>query len=100
MKHSLIQKERNKKKHSALVETSDDFYPNFDGPKGYVYVELTFHPKEKKPKFYEKSYSFISVWGDDDFGMEKENGTEEEFNELRQIIITKEDLKKRGFVLS
>lgn len=83
MKHRLIQRNKVKARNTCLVKASDDWYPSF--PDGTV--EMTYRPKTKS----------ISFWGDDDFGMQKDNSSEEEFKKLKNIIVSQEYLSKIGF---
>lgn len=83
MKHCLIQRNKVKARNTCFVKASDDWYPSF--PDGTV--EMRYHPKTK----------YISLWGDDDFGMSKDNSSEEEYNKLKKIIVSQEYLSKIGF---
>lgn len=84
MKHCLKQREKNKKKNQCLVTVSDDWYPCIDGDKVMMY----WHPDINR----------IGVWGDDDFGMEKLNTSEAEFKLLKNEVLSKDILKKCGFI--
>ena len=43
----------------------------------------------------------ISVWGDDDFGMEKLDASEQEFTELKRLVVLSQRLlKNRGFTIA
>lgn len=81
MKHCL--KQRNKST-CFYVKVSDEWYPNFKDNT----VCVSWHWKEGR----------ISVWGDDDFGMEKEGCTKEEFLKMKTMVLNKELCKKMGFV--
>ncbi len=78
MKHCL----QTKRKLKAKVKVSDDWYPNFPNST----VQLTYNPKN----------GHLSLWGDDDFGMEK-TGTREEFEKLKGMTIDKKKAKELGF---
>lgn len=81
-------------------ETTDDWCPNFHGN----LVEVTFHGNITRPKQDIPVYR-VSVWGNDDLGMEFD--TEDEKTALTifmQVIglkyVTFVDLKQLGFVPS
>ena len=77
----------NKSKH---VKTNEDWYPSYDDNT----IKVNF-------KHIVKNMYLISVWGDDDFGMEKYCDTRLEALEIYKKIddyITKKQLKFMGFV--
>ncbi len=84
MKHCLTQRVKNKRRFTRLIHASDDWYPSLEGGK----VEMRFYPDWER----------ISIWGDDDFGMEKFEATEAEFKELSALVVNQAMLKKRGFL--
>jgi len=80
-----------------MVKTTDDFYPNWPGD--FVSVSLNFPSK----KVYEYDTFRVSVWGEDDFGLEREFGSKEDatnyFNKICSLpIITIAQLKLDGFI--
>ena len=79
-----IPKEEIKVKSKAIyVPALDNWHPNYRGDK----VAVTWREDEKR----------ISIWGDDDFGMELLNADEEIFKELISQPITQIRCKKMGF---
>lgn len=90
MKKCLSLETTRKDKFRAKVKVSDDWFPNLPGN----FVAMYFTPKTK-----ENNYTYISIWGDDDFGMIKYNGTLEEFNMLKNKVISQKMCKEMGFVL-
>ena len=95
MKHCLKQREKNKQKFTFLTI-------GLDGPWEKEEVTIRFHHANKQAKLY----SGISIWGDDDFGMEKINAVEEDFHNLVNMckktgfIPTIDVLRKMGFVFA
>jgi hypothetical protein len=94
MKHCLKQREKNKQKFTFVTI-------GLDGPWEKGEVTIRFHRANKQAKLH----SQISIWGDDDFGMEKMNASEEDFHNLVNIckkaaefIPTIDVLRKMGFV--
>ena len=83
MKHCLKQRNKNT---FFYVKVSDDWHPNFQDNT----VCVSWHWKEGR----------IAVWGDADFGMEKEGCTKEEFLNLKDMILNQKLCKKMGFVFS
>jgi len=67
----------------AMVVSSDDWYPSFPDGK----VEMTFYPDD----------NYMSIWGDDDFGMEHLDLRRSDFYRLSKMVINQEMLKKLGF---
>lgn len=73
------------KKYSKYLKALEDWCPSF--PDGKVLV--SWHQKENR----------ISIWGDDDFGMEKFSATKKEYDNLdKQQPISIKYLKENGFV--
>jgi hypothetical protein len=98
MKHCLKQREKNQQKFTFVTI-------GLDGPWEKGEVTIRFHPKNKRVKSHYTNYSQISLWGEDDFGMEKVNASEEDFHNLVNIckkaagfIPTIDVLRKMGFV--
>ena len=98
MKHCIKQREKNKQKFTFVTT-------GIDGPWEKGEVTIRFHPKNKRTKHQHDNCSRISLWGDDDFGMEKINACEEDFHNLVNIcknaagfIPTIDVLRKMGFV--
>lgn len=85
MKKSILLKSKRKRQNTALVKVSDDWCPNLPDD----YVEMFYCPKAQH----------ISIWGDDDFGMEKCGATEKEFKKLKNMVLSQDICKKMGFVL-
>ncbi len=83
MKHCLKQREKNKQKNQCFVFVEDDWFPCYDRNK----VRMFFNAKSK----------YIGIWGEDDFGMEKFNATEDEYNKLKGQLLSKKTLKALGF---
>ena len=86
MKHCIKQREKNKQKFTFVTT-------GIDGPWEKGEVTIRFHCAR------------ISLWGEDDFGMEKINACEEDFHNLVNIckntagfIPTIDVLRKMGFV--
>ena len=80
--------QKRKDKRTKLVPTKDNFFPNFPGDM----VKVSWHNNEFR----------VSVWGDDDMGLEKyfDNKIDAEncFNELvKSNNIQIKELKKLGF---
>jgi len=74
---------QSKKPLRAKVLASDDWYPSLPGG----LVDMTFYPDDKH----------ITIWGDDDFGMEKIHCKRSEFEKLSTTIINQKMLYKMGF---
>ena len=75
------------------VYNPDCWYPSFEDGTVEVYI----HANRRKGTNRWR----VSVWGDDDFGMEKgEMSCDEAFREFRKICdgVTKTTLRSRGFV--
>lgn len=78
-------------KKQKYVKTNEDWYPNFDDDT----IEVTFHHSK-----YDYDYR-ITIWGSDDFGMEKICKNRLEALELYNKIIdyiTKKELMNLGFI--
>lgn len=87
MKPFLPKKKRLRKE---MRPTTDDWYPNFPGNMVEVNVQ------ELSNKLWR-----VSVWGNDDYGMEIDVQTRMQALDIYQslpIIITQQDLYERGFV--
>lgn len=82
MKHKL----KPKRFITKLVETPEDWYPPIENK----YVKVTFWPHDGR----------LTVWGDDDFGMEIDRATRKQFEDLCSSSITKERCKKLGMILA
>jgi hypothetical protein len=97
MKHCLKQREKNKQKFTFVTT-------GIDGPWEKGEVTIRFHFENKRKIGNHKRYARISLWGDDDFGMEKINVVEEDFHNLVNMckktgfIPTIDVLRKMGFV--
>ena len=98
MKHCLKQREKNKQKFTFIAT-------GLDGPWQKGEVTIRFYSANKQAKFHRKSYSGITIWGNDDFGMEKMNASEEDFHNLVNIckktagfIPAIDTLRKMGFI--
>jgi hypothetical protein len=76
-----------KTKHTRYVTASDDWHPSYRDGK----VAITWHNDDRR----------ISVWGDDDFGMEKTDTCRMEFDAIvASEPISQEMLRKRGFIFA
>ena len=77
-----------KRQIKKLVEAKDDWYPCIDGK----FVEVYFTPVNGR----------LSVWGDDDFGMEmpEDGATHKQFEQLCSKPITKARCKKMGMIMA
>ena len=70
---------------TKYITASDDWHPSYRDNK----VAITWHNDDKT----------ISVWGDDDFGMQKTDTTRMEFDAIiASQPISQQMLKNRGFV--
>ena len=95
MKHCIKQREKNKQKFTFVTT-------GIDGPWEKGEVTIRFHVENRR-----NGYATISLWGEDDFGMEKINAVEEDFHNLVNIckntagfIPTIDVLRKMGFVFA
>lgn len=82
-------------KHTKRVKSPDNWHPSFDD--GTVEVNLHYYKQEGRKKWR------LSVWGDDDFGMEIDDlDINKAFEIFRKIDdgITQKRLKEIGFVLA
>jgi hypothetical protein len=76
-----------KRKNTKYIAASDDWHPSFRGG----VVAITWHNDDNR----------ISVWGDDDFGMEKLNTTRMEYDMLiSNAPISQPMLRKIGFCIA
>ena len=74
-----------KTKHTRYVTASDDWHPSYRDGK----VAITWHNDDR----------CISVWGADDFGMEKRDTCRMEFDAIvASEPVSQEMLRKRGFI--
>jgi hypothetical protein len=92
---------------TCFKTTNDDWYPNY--PDNLVRVSLILRRKKSSEyKLFGQTLFRVCVWGDDDFGMEKDfkSGNEQldidQAKELYQLlvnqkVINKDYLKQLGF---
>ena len=93
---------------TCFKQTEDEWYPNYDGDTVRVSLILR-RKKSNEYKLYGQTLFRVCVWGDDDFGMEKDfkSGDDqadiEQAKELyatliEQKFINQGYLKKLGFI--
>lgn len=87
------------KKEEILIDTNDDWYPNYPNNQ----VQLSYHGCINPWETKDKQVYRVSCWGNDDFGIEKDFGREDDaihiYNSLKILpVINHSTLYNLGFI--